>query len=368
MRKIIHIDMDCFYAAVEMRDNPKYKSIPLAIGGKVTSRGVIATANYEARKFGVHSAMSSAMAMKKCPQLTLISGNMAKYKEASDIIKNIFYKYTNLVEPLSLDEAYLDVTNSQQYSNSATLIAIQIRKEIFEKTQLTASAGIAPNKFLAKVASDWNKPNGQKVISPNQVDEFVKYLDVTLISGVGKVTAKKLHHLNIRKCIDVQKRGAEFMKFHFNKFGAYLYNLSCGIDEREIVTNSPRKSLSVEETFEKDIDCFDQWTLCSSKLIEELIRRLKVYKEKKNPTVYIDKIIIKLKYFDFKQVTIQKKSDADLMRDIWVHHTVTEELTKFITSILRQGYDKRSDPIRLIGIGVGFKEIGSANTHQLELL
>jgi len=357
MKKIIHIDMDCFYAAVETRDNPKYRGIPLAVGGTPESRGVIATANYEARKYGVRSAMPSALAMKKCPHLTLIGGSSDKYKEASQIIREVFSEYTNLVEPLSLDEAYLDVTDCPQLQNSATLIAQEIRKKIFERTQLTASAGVAPNKFLAKVASDWNKANGMKVIAPQDVREFVKELEVEKINGVGKVTAEKLHKLGIKKCKDIQARGPEFMEECYGKFGRYLYNLSLGRDDREVVTYYPRKSLSVEETFATDIAEFHTWQKCLMELLDELNQRLHRFKTRKNPDVKIDKLTIKLKYYDFVQTTIQKKCDETFINDLWEKHIVTKDLQDFVLALLSQGHDKRRDPVRLIGIGVGFKHL-----------
>jgi len=192
MRKIIHVDMDCFYAAVEMRDNPSLRDIPLAIGGSRTQRGVISTANYPARKYGVRSAMSTAMALKLCPHLTLLPGRFDAYKEASAHIREIFSRYTARIEPLSLDEAYLDVTDSPHCHGSATLMAREIRQIIADELNLTASAGVAPIKFLAKIASDLNKPNGQYVITPEEMPQFLLTLPLAKIPGVGKVTAKKL--------------------------------------------------------------------------------------------------------------------------------------------------------------------------------
>ncbi|VEI43237.1 DNA polymerase IV [Citrobacter youngae] len=204
MRKIIHVDMDCFFAAVEMRDNPALRDIPIAIGGSRERRGVISTANYPARKFGVRSAMPTGMALKLCPHLTLLPGRYEAYKEASRQIQAIFSRYTSLIEPLSLDEAYLDVTDSIHCHGSATLIAQEIRQTIFNELQLTASAGIAPVKFLAKIASDLNKPNGQYVITPADVPEFLKTLPLGKIPGVGKVSAAKLESMGLRTCEDVQ--------------------------------------------------------------------------------------------------------------------------------------------------------------------
>ncbi len=231
MRKIIHVDMDCFFAAVEMRDNPALRDIPIAIGGSRERRGVISTANYPARKFGVRSAMPTGMALKLCPHLTLLPGRYEAYKEASRQIQAIFSRYTSLIEPLSLDEAYLDVTDSAHCHGSATLIAQEIRQTIFNELQLTASAGIAPVKFLAKIASDLNKPNGQYVITPADVPEFLRTLPLGKIPGVGKVSAAKLEAMGLRTCEDVQKYDLAMLLKRFGKFGRVLWERSQGIDE-----------------------------------------------------------------------------------------------------------------------------------------
>ena len=203
MRKIIHCDCDCFYAAVEMRDDPSLRDLPIAIGGKSDRRGVVATCNYRAREYGVRSAMPTGQALKLCPDLVVVPGTMAKYREAAQQIRQIFYRYTDKVEPLSLDEAYLDVTDCTECQGSATLIAQEIREVIAREVGVTASAGIAPNKFLAKVASDLNKPDGQYVITPPEIDAFVETLKVKRISGVGKVTNEKLRRLGIETCGDL---------------------------------------------------------------------------------------------------------------------------------------------------------------------
>ncbi len=231
MRKIIHIDMDCFYAAIEMRDDPSLRSIPIAVGGSADRRGVISTANYEARRYGVHSAMSTAIALRLCPQLKVVSGRMALYKETSIHIRKIFARYTDLIEPLSLDEAYLDVTDCSQLHGSATLIAEAIRQQIFDELQLTASAGIAPIKFLAKIASDMNKPNGQFVITPQNIDQFILTLPLRKIPGVGKVTAQKLADMGLTTCADVQNYDVVTLIKSMGKFGQVLWERCHGIDE-----------------------------------------------------------------------------------------------------------------------------------------
>lgn len=237
MRKIIHVDMDCFFAAVEMRDNPALRDIPIAIGGSRERRGVISTANYPARKFGVRSAMPTGMALKLCPHLTLLPGRFDAYKEASNHIREIFSRYTSRIEPLSLDEAYLDVTDSVHCHGSATLIAQEIRQTIFNELQLTASAGVAPVKFLAKIASDMNKPNGQFVITPAEVPAFLQTLPLAKIPGVGKVSAAKLEAMGLRTCGDVQKCDLVMLLKRFGKFGRILWERSQGLTSATLTAN-----------------------------------------------------------------------------------------------------------------------------------
>ncbi|MDH5581281.1 MAG: DNA polymerase IV, partial [Bdellovibrionales bacterium] len=232
-KKIIHIDMDCFYAAVEMRDLPKLRNIPLAVGG-TGPRSVLTTCNYLARKFGVRSAMSSVYAKKLCPSLEIVPVNMEKYRYESKNILKILSDYTDKIQPLGLDEAYLDVSDSKLFKGSATLLAKEIKKRIYHNTKLTASAGVAPNKFLAKIASDWNKPDGLFVIHPDDVDLFLKGLKVEKINGVGKVTAQKLKNLGLYTCEDIKKYGQEKLMINLGKYGQRLYELSCGKDDSEV--------------------------------------------------------------------------------------------------------------------------------------
>ncbi|WP_024548426.1 DNA polymerase IV [Siccibacter turicensis] len=300
MRKIIHVDMDCFFAAVEMRDNPALRDIPLAIGGSRERRGVISTANYPARKFGVRSAMPTATALKLCPHLTLLPGRFDAYKEASAHIREIFSRYTALIEPLSLDEAYLDVSDSPHCHGSATLMAQEIRATIYRETGLTASAGIAPIKFLAKIASDLNKPNGQYVITPEAVPEFLKTLPLSKIPGVGKVSAGKLEEMGLRTCADVQNSDLAQLLKRFGKFGRVLWERSQGIDEREISSERQRKSVGVERTLAEDIH---DWAQCEAiieqQLYPELERRLTSVK----PDLLIARQGVKLKFNDFQLTT-----------------------------------------------------------------
>lgn len=336
MRKIIHIDMDCFYAAVEMRDDPSLRDIPLAIGGSADRRGVISTANYPARRYGVHSAMSTAMALKLCPQLRVIPGRMAAYKEASQHIRSIFARYTSLIEPLSLDEAYLDVSDSPQCSGSATLIARHIRQVIWQELQLTASAGVAPVKFLAKIASDMNKPNGQYVIPPQQVAAFLQQLPLAKIPGVGKVTAKRLQELGLHTCADVQNYDLAALLKRFGKFGRVLWERCQGIDLREVSPDRLRKSVGVEKTLAQDIHDWQSCVMLIEQLYPELENRLRRVK----PDLHIARQGIKLKFDDFQQTT---------QEHVWTVLNKQDLLT-----VARQAWEERraGRGVRLVGLHV----------------
>lgn len=299
MRKIIHIDMDCFFAAVEMRDNPALRDIPLAIGGSRERRGVISTANYPARKFGVRSAMPTATALKLCPHLTLLPGRFEAYREASNHIREIFSRYTSLIEPLSLDEAYLDVSDSPHCHGSATLMAQEIRQTIFNELSLTASAGVASVKFLAKIASDLNKPNGQFVLTPDEVPAFLKTLPLSKIPGVGKVSAAKLEEMGLRTCEDVQNSDLALLLKRFGKFGRILWERSQGIDPREINTDRQRKSIGVERTLAEDIH---DWAECQA-IIERLYPELEQRLAKVRTDLRIARQGVKLKFADFQLTT-----------------------------------------------------------------
>jgi len=306
--------MDCFFAAVEMRDNPALRDIPIAIGGSRERRGVISTANYPARKFGVRSAMPTGMALKLCPHLTLLPGRFDAYKEASRHIQAIFSRYTSRIEPLSLDEAFLDVTDSVHCHGSATLMAQEIRQSIFNELQLTASAGVAPVKFLAKIASDLNKPNGQYVITPDEVPAFLKTLPLAKIPGVGKVSAAKLETLGLRTCEDVQKSDLAMLLKRFGKFGRVLWERSQGIDERL------RKSVGVERTLAEDIHEWEECVAIIERLYPELERRLAAVK----PDLLIARQGVKLKFNDFQQTTqehvwpqLNKEDLIATARNVW---------------------------------------------------
>ncbi|WP_297197293.1 DNA polymerase IV [uncultured Pluralibacter sp.] len=311
MRKIIHVDMDCFFAAVEMRDNPALRDIPLAIGGSRERRGVISTANYPARKFGVRSAMPTATALKLCPHLTLLPGRFEAYKEASSHIREIFSRYTSRIEPLSLDEAYLDVTDSEHCHGSATLIAREIRQTISDELHLTASAGIAPIKFAAKIASDLNKPNGQYVITPETLPDFIRTLPLAKIPGVGKVSAAKLESMGLRTCEDVQNSDLAMLLRRFGKFGRVLWERSNGIDDREINSERLRKSVGVERTLAEDIH---DWEACETIIIEQLYPELERRLGQVKPDLLIARQGVKLKFNDF-QLTTQEHVWPKLNRD-----------------------------------------------------
>ncbi|MCS2150970.1 MULTISPECIES: DNA polymerase IV [Scandinavium] len=300
MRKIIHVDMDCFFAAVEMRDNPALRDIPIAIGGSRERRGVISTANYPARTFGVRSAMPTGMALKLCPHLTLLPGRFDAYKEASVHIREIFSRYTSLIEPLSLDEAYLDVTDSLHCQGSATLMAQEIRQTIHRELNLTASAGVAPVKFLAKIASDLNKPNGQYVITPDEVPAFLKTLSLAKIPGVGKVSASKLEGMGLRTCEDVQHADLATLLKRFGKFGRVLWERSNGIDERDVNSERLRKSIGVERTLAEDIH---EWADCEAIITGQLYPELERRLAKVKPDLLIARQGVKLKFNDFQQTT-----------------------------------------------------------------
>jgi DNA polymerase-4 len=321
MRKIIHVDMDCFFAAVEMRDDPSLRDIPLAIGGSADRRGVISTANYPARRYGVHSAMSTAMALKLCPHLKLLPGRMAAYKEASLHIREIFARYTPLIEPLSLDEAYLDVTDCSQCNGSATLIAEQIRQTISDELNLTASAGIAPIKFLAKIASELNKPNGQYVITPAQVPAFLQQLPLSKIPGVGKVTAKRLEEVGLITCADVQQYDLATLLKRFGKFGRVLWERCQGIDLREVSPERLRKSVGVERTLAEDIH---DWEDCEALIVDKLYPELELRLRKVKPDLHIARQGVKFKFQDFQQTTqehvwpvLNKDDLINVARQVW---------------------------------------------------
>lgn len=336
MRKIIHIDMDAFYASVELKDRPELKDLPVVISSH-HPRAVIAAASYPARKFGLRSAMSMSQAKKLCPQVLVIEPNFEKYRAVSTQIHQIFQRYTHIIEPLSLDEAYLDVTENLKNILSATEVAIQIRHDIFQVTGLTASAGVAPNKFLAKIASDWHKPNGICVIKPSQVQNFIQHLALKKIPGVGKVTQEKLKALQLETLGDLQQLDEAILIQHFGKYGQQLYLYAQGIDERPVQTERERRQISKETTFDDDLiltECHNYWP----KLIDQVWASL----EKKKLSARGVSAKLKLKNFQvlqhsksFKQPLENKQQLEDVLQQLLIEMRISKHAQ-----------------FRLIGIGV----------------
>lgn len=340
LRKIIHIDMDCFYAAIEARDNPTLRGKAIAVGGSPDARGVVATCSYEARRFGVHSAMPMKTALRLCPELIRVPPRRAVYQAVSEQIQSIFTAYTELIEPLSLDEAYLDVSHARQYQGSATLIAKEIRARIWQEQRLTASAGIAPNKFLAKVASDWHKPNGQFVIRPQAIAEFMLSLPVKKIPGVGRVTAERMAELGIQTCADLQAWSLAKLGTEFGRFGSRLYELARGIDQRPVSVNNGYKSISVEDTFATDLP---DLAACYAEL-PALFRALeqRLAKVQASQRLVPKSLVVKLRFHDFVLTTAQTSTQV-----------VAQPL---FLPLIKQAWDRRQVPVRLLGVGVHFAE------------
>lgn len=298
-RKIIHIDMDAFYASVEQMDNPELRGKPLAVGGSEV-RGVVSAASYEARKFGVRSAMSGIQAKRNCPDLIFVRPRFDRYKEISKKIRKIFHEYTDLVEPLSLDEAYLDVTQNKKGNPSATLIAQEIRQRIFEEVGLTASAGISVNKFVAKIASDYNKPNGQKTVNPEEIEAFLENLDIKKFYGIGKVTTERMYHLGIFTGKDLKSKSKEFLEEHFSKSGLHFYNIVRGIHNSAVKPNRIAKSVAAEHTFNENLTSEIFMVEKLERIATELENRLKKH------NISGKTVTLKIKYSDFTTQTRSK--------------------------------------------------------------
>lgn len=353
MRKIIHVDMDAFYASVEQHDNPELRGKPIAVGGN-KERGVVAAASYEARKYGVKSAMPSAIASRRCPQLIFVKPRFERYKEVSNQIRQVFFEYTDLVEPLSLDEAYLDVTTTKIGLPSATLIAREIKQKIKSKTGLTASAGISYCKFLAKTASDVKKPDGLFVILPEEAESYLKKMPIHQFHGIGKATAEKMKIAGIFTGNDLRKKSLEDLTRRFGKSGAYYYNICRGIDHREVQPDRERKSVSAERTFDHNIIRLEE-------IRSELHRIAKItferYKKHGTPG---KTVTIKIKYGDFQQIT---RSET-LLNPV----ETLEQLTNVVNQLIDQKLI-RDEGIRLLGVGVSnfLKESEQSSPTQLTL-
>ncbi len=335
IRKIIHVDMDAFYASVEQMDNPKLRGKPIAVGGG-GARGVISAASYEARKFGVKSAMSGRLAEKLCPDLIFVKTNFERYKEISSKIRKIFLDYTDMVEPLSLDEAYLDVTENKVGLPSATLIAQKIRQRIFDEVGLTASAGISINKFIAKVASDYNKPNGQKTVNPEDVLQFLEDLDIRKFYGVGKVTAEKMYQKGIFTGKDLKLKSLEYLNDNFGKSGRYYYYVVRGIHNSEVKPNRIRKSLAAERTFSENLSSEIFMLKKLEHIAEEVAKRLNKSK------VAGKTITLKIKYSDF---TLQTRSKT-------LPYFIADKAVILETAKDLLYQEKLNNSVRLLGISL----------------
>lgn len=349
-RKIIHIDMDAFYASVEQMDYPELRGKPLAVGGG-ENRGVVAAASYEARKFGVRSAMSGYLAKKNCPDLIFVPPRFDRYKEISKKIQDIFHDYTDLVEPLSLDEAYLDVTHNKKGNPSASLIAQEIRRRIFDEVGLTASAGISVNKFVAKVASDYNKPNGQKTVNPDEVVLFLEQLPIRNFYGVGKVTTEKMYQLGIFTGLDLKNKSLEFLEKHFGKSGTFYYYVVRGIHNSEVKSNRIAKSVAAEHTFDEN--------LSSEIFMIEKLESIAMTLEKrlKKHNISGKTVTLKIKYSDFTLQTRSKTlpyfiADKSLLLD-----TARELLYQ----------ERMKDSVRLLGISLSNLNTGVKKTVVVQL-
>ena len=346
-RKIIHVDMDAFYASVEELDNPDLKGKPLAVGGNEI-RGVVSAANYEARKYGVRSAMSGYLAKKNCPHLTFVKPRFIRYKEISKQIRNIFFDYTDLVEPLSLDEAYLDVTVNKKGNPSATLIAQEIRQRIFDEVGLKASAGISINKFIAKVASDFNKPNGQKTVNPEEVLQFLEDLEIRKFYGVGKVTADKMYKLGIFTGKELKEKPLEFLETNFGKSGSYYFDVVRGIHHSEVKPHRIPKSVGAERTFNENLSSEIFMLERLEHIANELEKRLK------KSNIAGKTLTLKIKYSDFTLQTRSKTLPYFIAEKALILENAKELLYQ----------EKLENSVRLLGISLANLNNGEKKTES----
>jgi DNA polymerase-4 len=352
LRKIIHVDMDAFFASVEQMDNPELQGKAVAVGGSA-ERGVVAAASYEARKFGVHSALASAIAKRRCPHLIFVKPRFERYKELSQQIREIFFDYTDLVEPLSLDEAFLDVTENKKDNPSASNIAEEIRQRIYDEVGLRASAGISINKFTAKIASDINKPNGQKTIKPEEVIPFLEELPVRKFHGVGKVTGEKMNRLGIITGMQLKQKSLHFLKEQFGKSGTHFFNIVRGIQYSEVKPNRIRKSIAAERTFSEDLSS-EQFMLAKLGAIAEDLEQRMVRSKARGKTV-----TLKIKYSDFTQQT-RSRTMTDYVQ-------AKSQFFPTIQGLLQQ--DELKESVRLLGISITNLDTGEDDTEvwvQLE--
>ena len=348
MRKIIHIDMDAFYASVEQRDNPALRGKPVIVAWQA-KRSVVCAASYEARSFGVHSAMPAVRAERLCPHATFVAPDFTRYRAVSQGVREIFKRHTDLIEPLSLDEAYLDVTENKTGLPTATLVARTIREEIREELNLTASAGVAPNKFLAKLASDWRKPDGLFVIQPEDIDGFLLPLPVGRLPGVGKVTGEKLAKLGIKTGGDLRTLDLRVLEDHFGRFGRRLHELARGIDDNEVIPDRPTQSISVEDTFEQDVPLAET---------EPMIRRLaeKLWSASRRESRIARTVVLKLKTKEFRIITRSHTPDSP--------PASCQELTDIALSLRERVALSPQQRYRLVGVGLSnFREAEQASAQ-----
>jgi DNA polymerase IV len=353
-RKIIHVDMDAFYASVEQRDNPKYRGKPLVVGGNPEKRGAVAAASYEARKFGIHSAMPSRTAMQRCPNLIFAPPRFEVYRDISEQIRSIFLNYTELVEPLAMDEAYLDVTVNKKGIHSATAIAREIKQAILRKTKLTASAGVSFNKFLAKIASGMNKPDGLTVIQPDEAEPFVEALPIESFYGVGRATATKMQELGIRTGADLKQHSERELAHHFGKVGLFYYQIARGIDERPVNPNRIRKSIGAETSFDPDLE--------GRAIIEQKLEAiaLEVQERIERNGARGRTITLKVKFADYRQITRSRTM---------LEHVSNEGQILGIAKELLRGVELEAQKVRLLGITLSNldTEIDEPTYKQMEL-
>lgn len=345
-RKIIHIDMDAFFASVEQMDNPELRGKPIAVGG-AENRGVVAAASYEARKFGVRSAISGVIAKKNCPNLIFVKPRFERYKELSLAIRKIFYEYTDLVEPLSLDEAYLDVTINKKGNPSATLVAQEIRFRILNEIGLTASAGISINKFVAKIASDYNKPNGQKTVHPDEVESFLEELPIRKFYGVGKVTTEKMYQLGIFTGLELKSKSIDFLSTHFGKSGRFYFDVVRGIHNSPVKSNRMSKSVAAEHTFEVNLSSEVFMMEQLERIASSLTKRIQKNK------IAGKTVTLKIKYSDFTQQTRSKTLPYFISDYGMIIETVMELLYQ----------ERLKDSVRLLGIS-----LSNLNTENKKVL
>lgn len=356
MRKILHVDADSFFASVEVRDNPKLAGRPVAVGGDPGRRGVICTASYEARKYGVRSAMASAHAARLCPELIILKPNMSRYKEASQAMRSIFARYTDCIEQLSLDEAYLDVSAASLIHGSATAIAQHIQKDIQRELMLNVSVGAAPVKFVAKIASDWRKPNGLFVVKPADVESFCAKLPTRRLPGVGQVTHTKLTRFGLYECEQIRQFGEHALVQHFGTFGHQLFERAWGRDDSQVQTDRVRKSLSVERTFDSDLPAAGL-NIAADALAQDLAARYVSIQAKYSPI----KQFVKLKFSDFTQTVLEAA----------LPQSAKWPPTSYFERLLHMAWHRYQLPVRLVGIGVRLKQHDALTNpdqfHQMRL-